>query len=126
MLCLIMTLPLYSQKALSDTCRVPCATLKKALVVREERIYCGTQLGFARDSISNLQEIILSKDTIILHRDSAIILFKDNENKYKEVINNKDSIIITYGKEIENLRASKNGAYLVAGLTILLSIFFGL
>ena len=64
MLCLITTLPLYSQKALSDTCRVPCATLKKALVVREERIYCGTQLGFARDSITNLQEIILSKDTI--------------------------------------------------------------
>ena len=121
-----MTLPLYSQKALSDTCRVPCATLKKALVVREERIYCGTQLGFARDSITNLQEIIFAKDTIILHRDSAITLFKDNENKYKEVINNKDSIIITYGKEIENLRASKNGAYIAAGLAILLSIFFGL
>ena len=126
MLCLITTLPLYSQKALSDTCRVPCATLKKALVVREERIYCGTQLGFARDSISNLQEIILSKDTIILHRDSAIVLFKDNENKYKEVINNKDSIIITYGKEIGKLKAAKTGAYIVTGLTILLSIFFGL
>ena len=118
--------PLYSQKASSDTCCVPCATLKKALVVKQERIYCGTQLAFARDSISNLQEIIFAKDTIILHRDSAIILFKDNENKYKEVINNKDSIIITYGKEIENLRASKNGAYIVAGLTLLLSIFFGL
>ena len=121
-----MTLPLYSQKALSDTCRVPCATLKKALVVREERIYCGTQLGFARDSITNLQGIIFAKDTIILHRDSAIILFKDNENKYKEVINNKDSIIITYGKEISNLKAAKTGAYIVTGLTILLSIFFGL
>lgn len=118
--------PLYSQKASSDTCCVPCATLKKALVVRQERIYCGTQLGFARDSISNLQEIILSKDTIIFHRDSAIALYKDNESKYKEVINNKDSIIITYGKEIESLRASKNGAYLAAGLAILLSIFFGL
>ena len=118
--------PLYSQKASSDTCCVPCASLKKALVVRQERIYCGTQLGFARDSISNLQEIILSKDTIIFQRDSAITLLKDNENKYKEVINNKDSIIITYGKQIENLRASKNGAYIVAGLTILLSIFFGL
>lgn len=126
MLCLIMTLPLYSQKALSDTCRVPCAALKKALVVREERIYCGTQLGFARDTISNLQEIILSKDTIILHRDSAIILFKDNENKYKEVITNKDSIIITYGKEIGKLKAAKTGAYIVTGLTILLSIFFDL
>jgi hypothetical protein len=121
-----MTLPLYSQKALSDTCRVPCVTLKKALVVREERIYCGTQLGFARDSIHNLQEIILSKDTIILHRDSAIVLFKDNEKKYKEVIDNKDSIITTYGKEIGKLKAAKTGAYIVTGLTILLTIFFGL
>jgi hypothetical protein len=118
--------PLYSQKASSDTCCVPCATLKKAIIVKQERIYCGAQLGFARDSISTLQEIITAKDTIIFHRDSAIILFKDNENKYKQVINNKDSIIITYGKEIENLRASKNGAYIVAGLTLLLSIFFGL
>ena len=126
MLCLITTLPLYSQKALSDTCRVPCAALKKALVVREERIYCGTQLGFARDTISNLQEIILSKDTIILHRHSAIILFKDNENKYKEVITNKDSIIITYGKEIGKLKPAKTGHYIVTRLTILLSIFFGL
>jgi hypothetical protein len=126
MLCLIAMSPLYSQKASSDTCCVPCATLKKALVVRQERIYCGTQLGFARDSISNLQEIIFAKDTIILHRDSTIALFKDNESKYKEVINNKDSIITTYGKEIESLRASKNGAYIAAGLAILLSIFFGL
>ena len=119
-------LPLYSQKASSDTCCVPCATLKKALVVRQERIYCGTQLGFARDSISNLQEIIFAKDTIIFHRDSAINVFKVNEKNYKEVVNNKDSIITTYGKEIENLRTSRNGAYAVAIVTIILSLFFGL
>lgn len=118
--------PLYSQKASSDTCCVPCASLKKALVVRQERIYCGTQLGFARDSITNLQEIILSKDTIIFQKDSTITLLKDNENKYKEVISNKDTIISVYGKEIKNLRASKNGAYVVAILTVLLSVFFGL
>jgi hypothetical protein len=126
MLCLIAMSPLYSQKASSDTCCVPCASLKKALVVKQERIYCGTQLGFARDSILTLKEIIFAKDTIILHRDSAILVYKDNENKYKEVVNNKDSIITTYGKEIESLRASKNGAFLAAGIAILLSIFFGL
>ena len=121
-----MTLPLYSQKALSDTCRVPCATLKKALVVREERIYCGTQLGFARDSISTLQEIITAKDTIILHRDSAILLYKDNELKFKEVINNKDSIITTYGKEIDRLREGKIIAYGVGFLSMLVGLIFGL
>ena len=114
--------PLYSQKASSDTCCVPCATLKKALVVRQERIYCGTQLGFARDSITNLQEIILSKDTIILHRDSTITVLKDNENKYKEVINNKDSIIKTYEKEIKRLNTSKIIAYAV-GIVSMISGF---
>lgn len=126
MLCLIATLPLYSQKVSSDTCCVPCATLKKAIIVKQERVYCGAQLGFARDSISALQEIITAKDTIIFHRDSAILLYKDNELKYKEVINNKDTIIGVYKKEIDNLRTARNGAYALGILSVLLSIFIGL
>ena len=116
-----------SQQRLSDsTVIVPIKSLKNALLVKADRDNLKKELVIARDSISNLQEIILSKDTIIFHRDSTIALYKDNESKYKEVINNKDSIITTYGKEIESLRASKNGAYIAAGLAILLSIFFGL
>jgi hypothetical protein len=118
--------PLYSQKASSDTCCVPCATLKKAIIVKQERIYCGTQLGFARDSISTLQEIITAKDTIIFHRDSAILLYKDNELKFKEVINNKDSIITTYGKEIQRLREGKMIAYGVGLLSMIVGLIFGL
>jgi len=119
-------LPLYSQKASSDTCCVPCASLKKAIIIKQERVYCGAQLGFARDSISALQEIITAKDTIIFHRDSTIQLFKDNELKYKEVINNKDTIIRVYKKEIDNLRTARNGAYALGILSVLLSIFIGL
>ena len=118
--------PLYSQKASSDTCCVPCATLKKAIIVKQERAYCGAQLGFARDSISALQEIITAKDTIIFHRDSTIQLFKDTELKYKEVINNKDTIIGVYKKEIDKLRTARNGAYALGILSVLLSIFIGL
>ena len=126
MLCLIATLPLYSQKASSDTCCVPCASLKKAIIIKQERVYCGAQLGFARDSISTLQEITTAKDTIILHRDSAILLYKDNELKFKEVINNKDTIIGVYKKEIDTLRTARNGAYALGILSVLLSIFIGL
>ena len=126
MLCLIAMSPLYSQKASSDTCCVPCASLKKAIIIKQERIYCGAQLGFARDSISALQEIITAKDTIIFHRDNTIQLFKDNELKYKEVINNKDTIIGVYKKEIDNLRTARNGAYALGILSVLLSIFIGL
>jgi len=126
MLCLIAMSPLYSQKASSDTCCVPCASLKKAIIIKQERVYCGAQLGFARDSISALQEIITAKDTIIFHRDSTITLFKDNELKYKEVINNKDSIITTYGKEIDRLRQGKMIAYGVGFLSMLVGLIFGL
>jgi len=126
MLCLIVTSPLYSQKSSNDTCCVPCISLKKALIVREERLYCETQLGFARDSILTLQKIIFTKDTILLHRDSAISIFESNREGYKEIINNKDSIITTYGKEIENLKTSRNGAYVAVIVTVILSILLGL
>ena len=126
MLCLIAMSPLYSQKASSDTCCVPCASLKKAIIIKQERVYCGAQLGFARDSISTLQEIITAKDTIILHRDSAILLYKDSELKFKEVINNKDSIITTYGKEIDRLREGKMIAYGVGFLSMLVGLILSL
>ena len=91
--------PLYSQKVSSDTCCVPCNALRKAIIVKEERVYCGKQLGFARDSITTMKEIIFAKDTIILHRDSSIAEYKANEVNYKQVIKEKDSIIETYKKE---------------------------
>jgi hypothetical protein len=119
-------LPLYSQKASSDTCCVPCNTLKKALIVKQERIYCGAQLGIARDSISTMKEIIFAKDTIILHRDSSIANYKINESNYKKVINEKDSIIKTYEKEIKRLNVSKIVAYAVGIVSIISGLLLGI
>jgi hypothetical protein len=118
--------PLYSQKASSDTCCVPCNTLKKALIIRQERIYCGTQLGIARDSISTMKEIIFAKDTIILHRDSSIANYKINESNYKKVIKEKDSIIKTYEKEIKRLNAGKIVAYAVGIVSIISGLLLGI
>ena len=115
-------MPLYSQKVSSDTCCVPCNALRKAIIVKEERVYCGKQLSFARDSITTMKEIIFAKDTIILHRDSSIVNYKINESNYKKVINEKDSIIKTYEKEIKRLNVSKIVAYAVG----IVSIFSGL
>ena len=119
-------LPLYSQKVSSDTCCVPCNALRKAIIVKQERIYCGTQLGFARDSISTMQEIIFAKDTIILHRDSSIVHYKTNEENYKKVIKEKDSIIETYKKEINRLNASKIVAYAVGIVSIITGLLLGI
>jgi len=126
MLCLIVILPLYSQKVSSDTCCVPCNALRKAIIVKEERVYCGKQLGFARDSISTMKEIIFAKDTIILHRDSSIAEYKANEINYKQVIKEKDSIIETYKKENKRLNAAKTIAYIVSIVSIISGLLVGI
>ncbi len=126
MLCLIVILPLYSQKVSSDTCCVPCNALRKAIIVKEERVYCGKQLGFARDSISTMKEIIFAKDTIILRRDSSIAEYKINETNYRQVIKEKDSIIKTYEKEIKRLNASKVIAYTIGIISIISGLLVGI
>ena len=118
--------PLYSQKVSSDTCCVPCNALRKAITVKEERVYCGKQLGFARDSISTMKEIISAKDTIILHRDSSIAEYKANEINYKQVIKEKDSIIETYKKENKRLNAAKIVAYAVSIASMISGLLLGI
>jgi len=126
MLCLIAILPLYSQKVSSDTCCVPCNALRKAIIVKEERVYCGKQLGFARDSISTMKEIIFAKDTIILYRDSSIAEYKINESNYNKVIKEKDTIIKTYEKETKRLNASKIVAYTIGIISMISGLLLGI
>jgi hypothetical protein len=119
-----MTSPLYSQKASIDTCCVPCTTLRKALIIKEERTYCGKQLGFARDSITVLQQVIQHKDTIISFKDSTILTYVKNENNYKGIITNKDSIIKEYKKAYLSQRIQKYIAYGVSSIILLAGILY--
>jgi hypothetical protein len=119
-----MTSPLYSQKASIDTCCVPCTTLRKALIIKEERTYCGKQLGFARDSITVLQQVILHKDTIISFKDSTIATYVKNENNYKGIITNKDSIIKEYKKAYLSQKIQKYIAYGVSSIILLAGILY--
>jgi hypothetical protein len=119
-----MTSPLYSQKASIDTCCVPCTTLRKALIIKEERTYCGKQLGFARDSITVLQQVILHKDTIISFKDSTIATYVKNENNYKGIITNKDSIIKEYKKAYLSQKIQKYIAYGVSSIILLVGILY--
>ena len=121
-----MTSPLYSQKALTDQCLVPCEALKKALIIKEERTYCGKQLGFARDSIAVLEQVISHKDTIISFKDSTIAVYVKNENNYKGIITNKDSIIAEYKKAYLAQRIQKFIAYGFAGILAITGIVVGL
>lgn len=119
-----MTSPLYSQKASTDTCCVPCSTLRKALVIKEERTYCGKQLGFARDSITVLQEVILHKDTVISYKDSTIKAYEKIEGDYKKIITNKDSIIKEYKEAYLAQRLQKYIAYGVSSIILLAGILY--
>tara|TARA_R110000822_G_scaffold100355_10_gene226005 strand:+ start:2007 stop:2366 length:360 start_codon:yes stop_codon:yes gene_type:complete len=119
-----MTSPLYSQQASIDTCCVPCVTLRKALIIKEERTYCGKQLGFARDSITVLEQVILHKDTIISFKDSTIATYVENENKHRAIIMTKDSTIEEYKKAYLSQRIQKYITYGVSSIILLIGILY--
>lgn len=83
-------------------------------------------MGFARDSISTMKEIIFAKDTIILYRDSSIAEYKINESNYNKVIKEKDSIIKTYEKEVKRLNASKIVAYTIGIISMISGLLLGI
>lgn len=124
MLCLTTTSLLYSQKVSTDLCCVPCEALRKALIVKEERTYYSKQLEFARDSIMILQQVIRHKDTIIPFKDSTIANYVKNEQKYGEIINNKDSSIEEYKKAYLSQRIRKYIAYGVSSIILLVGILY--
>lgn len=114
-----MTSPLHSQKVLNDTCCVPCQALRNALVVKSEKELLEKKLKNARDTISTYSQTLKAKDTLITARDSSIAVYVRNEGRHAEIINNKDSIITTYGQEIQNQKNQKIGAIIALVLTVL-------
>ena len=67
--------------SIDSTCYVPCKTLKKALIVKNERDFLKNQIGVARDSISILTSVVVNQDSVIKTQDSSISLYKKNEEK---------------------------------------------
>jgi len=105
-----------SQTLSSDTlCKVPCYTLKNALLVKAERDLLKDELNLKRDSISILSTIILTQNDLIINRDSVIVLYQDNESRYKEMLNNKDATIDVKDKQIKKAKNSSRFAWLTTG-----------
>lgn len=75
---------------------VPVSSLKKALLVLEEKKYYVKLLEVARDTIKIEQEIITNLDTIIVNQEKSIMLLKENNENYVKVIKNKDTEILYY------------------------------
>lgn len=118
-----MTLPLFSQKPSTDSIKcVPVSALRNALIMKSEFDKTKIVLSECRDSISILNKVVTSQDSLIVIKDQKISLLTDNINNYKEVVVNKDNIIGVKDEEIKKIKKQRNVGYGVGVLSILLSI----
>ena len=119
-LCLILSSFANSQTLSIDTqCCVPCATLKKALLVKTERDYLKNQIGITRDSVTLLNVIVSQQDTLIKNKNNQIDLYKKNELNYVQIIDNKNKQVELYDKALKTAKKGIKVAYGVAVVSII-------
>ena len=104
-----------------EYCTVPCRTLKNALVFKNECELVKGQLVVARDSVYILSNVVVKQDSLISTQDSIIMLHRDNEVKYLEMLENKDKIVGLKDKQIkqEKIKALAGWAVAVLNATFL-------
>ena len=126
-LCLTLSSYASSQTLSIDTqCCVPCATLRKALHVKNEKDYLKNQIGVVRDSVSILNVVVSSQDTILKNKDIQLSLYKKNEENYTKIIDNKDKQIGLYDNALKKAKTSKLIAYGVATVSMIVSLFIAI
>lgn len=119
----MMTLPLLSQKPSSDSIKcVPVSALRNAMIMKTEFDKTKVILSDCRDSISILNNVVLSQDSLILTKENKIQVLSDNIVNYKEIVSTKDDIISIKDKEIKHFKKQRNVGYGVGVLSILLSL----
>jgi len=124
MVCLMLTLPVSSQKLLSDTnVVVPVSALKKALEVKIERDYLQKQLIVCRDTIKSQNKIIKYQDSTIKVSDIQITLYKKNETRQDSIVNSYKGVIKEKENQVSDLQTKLNKSYILTGLVTAVSIF---
>ena len=120
----MLTLPVSSQKLLSDTnVVVPVSALKKALEVKIERDYLQKQLIVCRDTIKSQNKIIKSQDSTIKIGDVQIALYKKNETRHDSVVTSYKGVIKEKENQVSDLQTKLNKSYILTGLVTAVSIF---
>ena len=104
-----------------EYCTVPCRTLKNALLVKADRDFIKGQLVVARDSISILNTIVSRQDSLLDSREDVIFLYRENEVRYLEMLDNKDKIVGLKNKQIkqEKIKALAGWAVAILNTTFL-------
>jgi hypothetical protein len=124
MVCLMLILPVSSQKLLNDTSVVvPISALRKALEVKTERDYLQKQLIVCRDTIKSQNKIINSQDSTIKISDIQIALYKKNETRHDSVVNSYKGVIKEKENQVSDLQTKLNKSYILTGLVTAVSIF---
>jgi 4-diphosphocytidyl-2C-methyl-D-erythritol kinase len=103
---------------------IPVSSLKKALIVLQEKNYCISQLEVARDTIKTQQQLILNSDTIINNQAQVIVLLKENNENLEKVIKNKD-VEISHYKQLYKKEKRNKWMFVGGGSALfILSIIF--
>jgi len=124
MVCLMLTLPVSSQKLLNDTnVVVPVSALRNALEVKVERDYLKKQLTVSRDTIKSLSSIIKSQDSTIKVSDIQIALYKKNETRQDSVVTSYKGVITEKENQVSDLQTKLNKSYILTGVVAAISIF---
>ena len=120
----MLTLPVSSQKLLSDTnVVVPVSALKKALEVKIERDYLQKQLIVCRDTINSQNKIIKSQDSTIKVSDIQITLYKKNETRQDSIVSSYKGVIKEKENQVSDLQTKLNKSYILTGVVAAISIF---
>ena len=120
----MLTLPVSSQKLLSDTnVVVPVSALKKALEVKIERDYLQKQLIVCRDTIKSQNKIIKYQDSTIKVSDIQITLYKKNETRQDSIVNSYKGVIKEKENQISDLQTKLSKSYVITGIVAAISIF---
>lgn len=99
----------------TEPCKVPCHTLRNALKVKERADYLDSQMVIVRDSISLYQGIIRHKDSLIINKDTQLVLLRTNERHYKNTVEIQEKVI-------EEARFDKVVAYIISGVSFFITI----
>ena len=97
--------------------------MRNALFVKSERDYLKNQIGVVRDSVSLLNVITKSQDSLIVNKNQQIDLYKKNESSFQQVIEGKDKQISLYNDVVKEAEKQKNIAYVLVLFVTLMGIF---
>jgi hypothetical protein len=124
MVCLMLILPVSSQKLLNDTnVVVPVSALRNALEVKVERDYLKKQITVSRDTIKSQSSIIKSQDSTIKVSDVQIALYKKNETRHDSVIISYKGVITEKENQVSDLQTKLSKSYVLTGIVAAISIF---